>query len=168
MCLAAPQRSFNKHSDVMGSSFFTAFAFLFSSEQLSYFLELKLSVNVQTHSHTVSTSLHALYVPTITCSACSTHNVLLLPLARQESTQSLSFWIILFTPDQNMMCKQSHICFQQVSVSPSSFGCLIEFRPLPAHTLLDFLCFHGSTLHFKCAVTFSISVEMRTAIFGPE
>lgn len=164
MCLTAPQRSFNKHNDVMGSSFFTAFAFLFSSEQLSYFLELKLSVNVQTHSHTVSTFM---YQP-LTCTACSTHNVLLLPSARQQSTQSLSFWIVLFTPDQNMMCKQSHICFQQVSVSPSSFGCLIEFRPLPAHTLLDFLCFHGSTLHFKCAVTFSITVEMRTAIFGPD
>lgn len=38
MCLTQLQRSFNKHSDVMGSSFFTALGFL-SSEQLSYFVK---------------------------------------------------------------------------------------------------------------------------------
>lgn len=29
VCLSCPQRSFNKHGDVMGSSFFTALSFLF-------------------------------------------------------------------------------------------------------------------------------------------
>lgn len=60
VCPTCPPRSFNKHNDVMGSSFFTALGFLFSAEQLSFSVEPKLPINPPTDrllGHSLSAAL---------------------------------------------------------------------------------------------------------------